>query len=208
MALPLPDRDLLVDVAAGMPGALDALYIRYRLIAYAVALRVTADPGAAEDAVQDAFFGVWRNAGRYSESRGSVKTWLLAIVHHRAVDVVRRRRSVLQLPDAEEVPPPPLWLPDVWPEVAAHLDAVDVRTALASLPAVQRTALELAYFSALSQTEIAARTGAPLGTVKGRLRGGLLALRRGLATDEDRAADRGTGGGSAHQAGPRLLRRA
>ena len=183
-----PDRDLLVDIAAGVPWALDALYTRYRLLAYAVALRITADPMAAEDTVQDAFLGVWRNASGYRESRGTVKTWLLAIVHHRAVDVVRTQRRAIPLPDAEEVPPRPLWTSDVWPEVAALLDAAEVRTALGRLPEVQRNALELAYFGALSQTEIAARTGAPLGTVKGRLRGGLLALRRAFVMDVDQIA--------------------
>src|SRR5689334_19552462 len=84
------DRRALERVAAGEHAALEALYDRYRTMAYSIALRITADAGLAEDVVQDAFLGAWRNAGRYAESRASVKTWLLAIVHHRAVDAVRR----------------------------------------------------------------------------------------------------------------------
>ena len=100
--------------------------------------------------------------------RGSVKTWLLAIVHHRAVDAVRRRRPTNALPESEDVTPAALTTPDVWGEVSADLDATTVRAALDVLPDVQREVIELAYFGGLTQQEIAARTGAPLGTVKGR----------------------------------------
>src|SRR6476659_1273500 len=100
------DREVLERVAAGELDALEQLYDRYRTMAYSIALRITTDPGLAEDVVQDAFLGAWRNAGRYAESRASVKTWLLAIVHHRAVDAVRRRRPTVDLPEREAVPPP------------------------------------------------------------------------------------------------------
>ena len=90
------DRQVLVELSEGRLDALEALYDRYRAMAYAIALRITADPTLAEDVVQDAFLGVWRHAERYVEGRGSVKTWLLAIVHHRAIDAVRRdRKSVV-----------------------------------------------------------------------------------------------------------------
>ena len=86
------DRAVLVRIADGELGALDDLYERYKTMAYSIAYRITNDPTLAEDVVQDAFLGAWRNAARYVEGRGSVKTWLLSIVHHRAIDAVRRRR--------------------------------------------------------------------------------------------------------------------
>ncbi len=174
------DRAVLVRVADGELQALDALYERYKTMAYSIAYRITSDASLAEDVVQDAFLGAWRNAARYVEGRGSVKTWLLSIVHHRAIDAVRRRRPTTNLPEQEAVPPASLRLPDVWAEVSANLDAERVRAALAVLSDVQREAIELAYFGGLTQTEIAERTGTPLGTVKSRMRLGLLALRREL----------------------------
>ena len=177
------DRQVLVELGEGRLDALEALYDRYRAMAYAIALRITADPTLAEDVIQDAFLGVWRHAERYVEGRGSVKTWLLAIVHHRAIDAVRRRRPASELPDPELPAPPQLVTADVWPEVAGRLDAAEIRTAMAHLSDVQREAIELAYWGGLSQTEIAGRTGAPLGTVKSRMRLGLLALRRGMTAD-------------------------
>jgi len=174
------DRDVLERVAAGQLDALETLYDRYRTMAYSIALRITADASLAEDVVQDAFLGAWRNAARYAESRASVKTWLLAIVHHRAVDAVRRRRPTVDLPEREDAPPPQLTLPDLWSEVAGRLDAEAVQGALKALSDVQREAIELAYFGGLTQQEIAVRTNAPLGTVKSRMRLGLLAMRRAL----------------------------
>jgi RNA polymerase sigma-70 factor (ECF subfamily) len=177
------DRAVLARVADGRLEALEELYDRYRTMAYSIALRITADPTAAEDVVQDAFLGAWRNAARYEPRRGSVKTWLLSIVHHRAVDAVRRRRPTIELPDREDVPPSSMTLPDLWPEVEAGLDRSAVRSALAGLSDVQREAIELAYFGGLTQQEIAARTNTPLGTVKSRMRLGLLAMRRTLLGD-------------------------
>ncbi len=176
------DEELLAGLAAGRLEALDALYERYASMAYGIARRITGDDTLAEDVVQDAFLGAWRSADRYVAGRGSVKTWLLAIVHHRAIDVVRRRRPVSELPEEQEGArtPDKLIVPDLWGEVAGRLDAEAVRTALATLPEQQRQAVELAYFGGLSQTEIADRTGVPLGTVKSRVRLALVALRREL----------------------------
>jgi RNA polymerase sigma-70 factor (ECF subfamily) len=174
------DRAVLVRLADGELDALEDLYDRYKTMAYSIAYRITNDATLAEDVVQDAFLGVWRNAARYVEGRGSVKTWLLAIVHHRAIDAIRRRRPTIELPDVEAPPEAAFTLPDVWAEVAAGLDAETVRGALAALSDVQREAIELAYFGGLTQQEIADRTAAPLGTVKSRMRLGLLAMRRGL----------------------------
>ena len=174
------DRAVLVRLADGELDALEELYDRYKTMAYSIAYRITNDTTLAEDVVQDAFLGCWRNAARYVEGRGSVKTWLLAIVHHRAIDAVRRRRPTTELPDLELPPPAALTEPDVWMEVAAGLDADRVQRALADLSDVQREALELAYFGGLTQQEIADRTATPLGTVKSRMRLGLLAMRRRL----------------------------
>ena len=178
------DRACLVRIAAGELHALDELYERYKTMAYSIAYRITNDATLAEDVVQDAFLGAWRNAERYIAGRGSVKTWLLSIVHHRAIDAVRRRKPTSELPDIEVVPPPQFRLPDVWAEVAAGLDADDVRRALGTLSDVQREAIELAYFGGLTQQEVADRTNTPLGTVKSRMRLGLLAMRRVLTPDE------------------------
>ena len=194
------DRAVLARVAAGDLAALEELYERYRTMAYSLALRITADPAVAEDVVQDAFLGVWRNVARYVEGRGSVRTWFLSIVHHRAIDAIRRRRPSMSLPDPEAGPSPAaLRLPDVWSEVAGRLDAAAIRRALADLTDVQREALELGYFGGLTQQEIAERTGAPLGTVKSRVRLGLMALRAMLSAEvlsDPPPRSRPVGGGS------------
>ena len=182
------DQSVLGRIADGELGALDELYERYKTMAYSIAYRITNDATLAEDVVQDAFLGAWRNAARYIEGRGSVKTWLLAIVHHRAIDAVRRRRPTIELPEREAVPPAELRLPDVWAEVSSRLDADTVREALAVLSDVQREAIELAYFGGLTQVEVAERTAAPLGTVKSRMRLGLLAMRRVLLEAESETA--------------------
>ncbi len=178
------DQAVLARMSDGDLQALDELYDRYKTMAYSIALRITNDATLSEDVVQEAFLGVWRNAARYAPGKGSVKTWLLAIVHHRAIDAVRRRRPTAELPDVETVPPPQFQLPDVWGEVSASLDAATVRGALDALTEVQREAIELAYYGGLTQQEIAERTGTPLGTVKSRIRLGLLAMRRVLDGEE------------------------
>src|SRR5919107_5724993 len=91
------DETLLERVAGGNADALSELYERYRTVSYSVALKITADPGAAEDVVQEAFLGVWRNAARYASARGSVRTWILAVVRHRAIGALRRRRPTTDL---------------------------------------------------------------------------------------------------------------
>ena len=168
--------------------ALGILYDRYAAMAYSIAQRITNDPALAEDVVQEAFLGAWRNAGRYRADRGSVKTWLMSIVHHRAIDAVRRRKHTSELPDAELAPPPQFQMPDVWAAVSASLDADDIRRALGVLTGVQRVAIELAYFGGLTYQEVAVRTGAPLGTVKSRIRLGLLAMRRALVVPDGAAS--------------------
>ncbi len=188
------DRDVLVRVAVGELDALEELYDRYKTMAYSIAYRITNDASLAEDVVQDAFLGAWRNAAKYVEGRGSVKTWLLSIVHHRAIDAIRRRRPTSELPEPTEAPPAALTEPDIWAEVASGLDAEMVRGAMDVLSPPQREAIELAYFGGLTQVEIADRTGAPLGTVKSRMRLGLLAM-RGFLVGEGDGRDAGTLGG-------------
>jgi RNA polymerase sigma-70 factor (ECF subfamily) len=118
-----------------------------------------------------------------------VKTWVLSIVHHRAVDAVRRRRPTTELPEREEAPPLALQAPDIWHDVAAGLDREEIAAAMETLSPVQREAIELAYWGGLTQQEISERTGTPLGTVKSRVRLGLLSLRRALVGDEDGLSD-------------------
>jgi RNA polymerase sigma factor (sigma-70 family) len=189
------DAGLLARVAAGDATALADLYDRYRTLSYSIALKVTRDATAAEDVVQEAFLGVWRNAGRFDASRASVRTWLLSITHHRAVDAVRRRRPTTELPDAEATAPPTMVVPDVWGEVAGRLDRDAIIGALGTLPAAQREAIELAYYGGLTQQEIATRTDTPLGTVKSRVRLGLLSLRRVLAEADGSAGADAQGAG-------------
>jgi len=174
------DRAVLEQVASGRHEAIGELYERYKTMTFALALRITGDSALAEDVVQDAFVGAWRNASRYEPGRGSVKTWLLSIVHHRAIDATRRRRPTTELPEGDGPTPEPLILPSPWMEVAGRLDRDAIQSALATLSVVQREAIELGYFGGLTQLEISARTGAPLGTVKSRMRLGLLALRTAL----------------------------
>jgi len=181
-------------LASGDLGALDRLYEQYGAMAFSIAYRITGDRSAAEDVVQDAFLGAWRNAGRYADARGSVRTWLLSIVHHRAIDAIRRRRPTVELPDSEAVLPDTLTLPDTWGDVELRLDREAVQGALTRISAVQREAIELAYFGGLTQTEIAERTGVPLGTVKGRLRLGLRGMRAALMPFDTRTGDGGSGG--------------
>ena len=171
------DEGLLAIAAEGVQEAMAVLFDRYQGLMYGLALRITADASAAQDVVQEAFLGIWRNASRFDPSRASGRTWMLAIAHHRAIDVVRGRHPSETLELGDVTPPPSLVAPDIWGEVRQRLDASSVREALARLAPLQREAIELAYFGGLTQPDIAARTGAPLGTVKGRVRLGLQALR-------------------------------
>ncbi|MGH2364701.1 MAG: sigma-70 family RNA polymerase sigma factor [Chloroflexota bacterium] len=183
-SLPADERDrrLLERVATERdPDALARLYDAYAGLAYSLTLRMLRDPGLAEDVVQEAFFNVWRNAGRFELARGSVHTWLLSIVHNLTIDKLRRARRKhsldVGLDAAEEV----LEAPDVWRDVSARLETERIRQGLSGLPSEQRRTIELAYYGGCTQTEIAARLHIPLGTVKGRLRLGLDKLRLALA---------------------------
>jgi RNA polymerase sigma-70 factor, ECF subfamily len=180
----LSDEVLLARAADGRQEAIAVLFDRHQGSMYGLALRITGDDASAQDAVQDAFVSIWRNASRFDASRASARSWMLAIAHHRAIDTVRRRRPLSPIPETESSVPAALVVPDAWAEVTARLDAAMIRRALDRLSAVQREVLELAYFAGLTQQDIAARTGTPLGTVKSRARLGLLALRTELEAIE------------------------
>jgi RNA polymerase sigma-70 factor (ECF subfamily) len=176
------DAALVAAIAAGDAGALDLLYCRYRSLAYAAAIALLREPSAAEDALHDAFLGVWRGAKSFQPARGSCRAWLLTIVRHAAIDQLRVRRVASQPPDSLRD-----WIDaarddatDVFAAVAGAADAGRLRAALRGLPPAQRDAVELAFFAGLTHGEIAARTGVPLGTVKGRVRLGLRRLRQDL----------------------------
>jgi RNA polymerase sigma-70 factor (ECF subfamily) len=174
----LSDEALLARLIDRDTDAFGALYDRHSRMAFGLAYRMLGDPAAAEDVVQVAFLSVWRQAETFRPDRSAVRTWVLSIVHHRAVDRLRRR-------DAREVVEAVFDTPqdrvddqvDVEHQVDALLETQRLRVALAALPADQRRAIELAYFAGHSHSEIARMLGIPIGTVKGRLRIGLQKLR-------------------------------
>jgi RNA polymerase sigma-70 factor, ECF subfamily len=174
------DADLLVRVTAGDAAAFELLYDRHSSAAYGLAYRILGEPAAAEDVLQDAFLTVWRQAATFGPQRGTVRAWLLAIVHHRAIDHVRRRayreERLLAL-DAVTDPPDS---DDTWEQVRRSVAGQHVRAALAQLPPDQRRSIVLAYFGGYTQDEIARLLGVPRGTVKGRLRIGLRKMRHHL----------------------------
>lgn len=171
------DEALLDAITARDDRALAALYDRYGGLAFALAYRILGDRGAAEDVVQDVFLSVWRRAGSFQTGRGSVRTWLLSIVHHRAIDRLRgttgRARQDAPLDEVDRV----VSAEDPWREVSTTLQREVLKRGLATLPDTQRETIELAYFGGYTQNEIAQRMAVPLGTVKGRMRIGLQKLR-------------------------------
>lgn len=176
------DDALVQAIVRRDPDALADLYDRYGRLAFGLAYRILNDASAAEEVVQDAFLRTWQQAASFNTARGTVRTWLLTIVHHRAIDVLRgqfgRRQADVGL-DAVEYR---LAAPDVWGTVVRQLQREQVQVAVWALPDDQRQAIELAYFAGLTHNEIAERTGVPLGTVKSRLRLGLHKLHDALAS--------------------------
>lgn len=172
------DRELFARLREGDEDAFRGLFDRYAPTAKALALRVVRQAHLAEEIVQEAFMAVWKNPDGYDADRGSVRSWLMGTVHHRAVDLVRREEAYRRR--TEEA------IPGAYEDQADHADEVVeaiglpeerriVRAALAELPEEQRRVLELMYFDGKSQTQIAEATGLPLGTVKSRA---LLGMRR------------------------------
>jgi RNA polymerase sigma-70 factor (ECF subfamily) len=177
------DRDLMSRVEHGDEEAFRGLFRRYAPTARALAIRVVRQPNLAEEIVQEAFLALWKQPQGYDRQRGSVRSWLMGMVHHRAVDMVRReeahrRRVEAAIPEAS-VPDP-----DPADQVAEDVDLPGerraVRAALDLLPAEQRQVIELMYFDGLSQSAIAGRLGLPLGTVKSRTLLGMRRLRGSL----------------------------
>ena len=175
----LDDEAIITAIQHRDHSALAALYDQYGGLALGVAYRILGERGAAEDVVQEAFLAVWRRAESFQAGRGSVRSWLLAIVHNGAIDRRRgRHRRELDHVDIEAVAYRlQTGAEDTFATVAETLDAEQVRRAITGLPIDQRQAIELAYFSGLTHQEIADQTGTPLGTVKSRLRLGLHKLR-------------------------------
>ena len=174
------DEALLALVAREDEEALAQLYDRYSRVAYGLALRVVRDPALAEDAVQEAFLTLWRTAAGFRSDRAKPSTWILTLVHRRAVDVVRReeRRRAAPLEPGDE--------PDAFGLATdEEIELTDrrrlVQQALRQLPDEQREALELAYYGGLTQSELAERLAVPLGTIKSRMFTGLRRLRDILA---------------------------
>jgi RNA polymerase sigma-70 factor (ECF subfamily) len=170
------DRALMRQLVARDLRALETLYDRHHQIALGLACKIVRDRGLAEDVVQDAFLALWRQPERYDPTRGTARGWLLAVVHHRSVDKLRRRGAAgyqcdLSATLADTHAPDPC-------ELAADREqATQLHVALALLPHEQRRALELAYLQGRTHTEIATLMDCPLGTVKGRIRIGLARLR-------------------------------
>jgi len=170
------DEALIAAIQGRDVVALELLYERHRVLAYSLALRSLASESDAEDVVQEAFLNVWRAALTYKPERSTARSWILSIVHHRAIDKLRGRKSRVQPVALEEG----MNVPDsanVWREVANNLNGEDVRIALQTLPAEQRETIELAYFQGYTHTQISEMMHVPLGTVKGRMRIGLHKLK-------------------------------
>jgi len=177
----LADEDLMQLVQRGQAPAFDLIYERHAQAAFSLAYRIAGTRNLAEDVVQEAFLSIWRAGGRYERARGSVRTWVLGIVHHRAIDALRRSAVHETRRASDEGIAERLEggvRTDV--EAARHEEAETVRAAIEQLPADQSRVIELAYFGGFTHTEIAELLDAPVGTIKGRMRLGLMKLRSAL----------------------------
>ena len=179
------DQDAILArrIRSGDREAIGELYDRYAGIAMAVAIRVLRDRGAAEDVVHDAFVAVWQKIDRFDVASGSLRSWLLTIVRNRAIDRLRRVRPTA---DVDELDSRSLLRSTPNPTLDAAIASIDRRAlaaAVATLPAEQRQAVELAYFEGLTYREVAVRVGIPPGTASGRLRLALVKLREALAPE-------------------------
>jgi len=179
----LSDEAVVALTARSDEVALAELYDRFGRTAFGLALRVLRDESLAEDAVQEAFLAVWRGAARFIPERAKASTWIMTLVHRRAVDLVRReeRRRADQLPEGEIGDGGPSAGEEVW----LRLERERVQAALRLLPDQQREAIELAYYGGFTQSELAERLGEPLGTIKSRMFAGLARLRELLEQPQD-----------------------
>lgn len=173
---PNDDSVLLERVRRGDDTAMAALYDRYSRIVYSVSLRVLRDGAAAEDVLQEIFMQVWRNPGSFLETKGSLGGWLAVVARNRSIDSLRRRRPTDSVEDVALASPYNL------AEEAERNSLMErARAVIVNLPHEQRKLLEMAFFEGLTHTEIAEVTGDPLGTVKTRIRSGLLTLRKAFS---------------------------
>ena len=175
----LSDEALLSLVATSDEDALAELYDRFGGVAYGLALRILRDEALAQDAVQEAFLSVWRTADRFLAERARASTWILTIVHRRAVDLVRRED--IRRGEPLEAAPEPTAAETVEGEATLGFQRRVVQEALRRLPPDQREALELGYYGGLTQSQVAEQLGQPLGTIKSRMFTGLARLRELLA---------------------------
>jgi RNA polymerase sigma-70 factor, ECF subfamily len=173
------DEALLSLVASSDDQALAELYDRFGGVAYGLALRILRDESLAQDAVQEAFLAVWRTADRFLAERARASTWILTLVHRRAVDLVRRQER--RRGEPLEAVPEPVAPEQVEEQATIRFQRQVVQEALRRLPPEQREALELGYYAGLTQSELAERLGQPLGTIKSRMFTGLTRLRDLLA---------------------------
>jgi RNA polymerase sigma-70 factor (ECF subfamily) len=177
----LADEDLMQLMRRGDPRAFEAVYERHSGAAFSLAYRMVGRGNVAEDVVQEAFLSIWRSGARYERARGSVRTWVLGIVHHRAIDQLRRSSVHSKRRASDEGLEEHLESGERTDlEVARRDEAQAIRTAMESLPPEQSHVIELAYFGGFTHTEIADILETPVGTVKGRMRLGLDKLRNSL----------------------------
>lgn len=178
---PIADDQLVRRIAAGDAAALEALYDRYVRQCFGLALRMVSEPALAEEVVQEVFLKLWTSPGSYSSQKGAFASWLLSLVHHRCVDQLRKRSRTEVALDTDEPSSILNTEPDPQPDPGEQVWVMEqqrvVRQALTQIPENQRLVLELAYFGGLSQSQIAEKLSQPLGTVKTRMRMGLLNLR-------------------------------
>lgn len=175
----LADEMLIDLIVQREEAALGVLYDRYAALVYAIALRVTGDRQTAEEVMQDVFQNIWQTAGGFRPQTGVVAGWIIGIARHRAIDVLRskRERGRNREVTGVEIRMVSLSVGGIEGDVEQRALREAVRAALAELPPAQRQAIEMAYYGGFTQTEIAERLGEPLGTVKTRLRLGLMKLR-------------------------------
>jgi RNA polymerase sigma-70 factor, ECF subfamily len=173
----LADEDLISLLGDGDAQALALLYDRHSRAAFSLSYRMMGDRQAAEDLAQDAFLKVWRSAGSYRAERGSVRTWILSIVHNRGIDQLRSQASRRRTQDKVEATAPRSQPSEAFAETWRNSQRDQVREALNTLPSEQLKILEFAYFSGYTHVEISDLLGLPLGTVKGRMRLGLKKIR-------------------------------
>lgn len=170
------DNQLVRAIAQGNQASLERLYDRYGGLVYSVALRVLANRADAEEILQDTFVQLWRKAAQFDAERGSLSAWLLVMARNRAISLLRRK-DPLRDADADDTRVESSYQPENF--LIGRELLGKIRKAMEDLPAAQRAAIEMGYFEGLSQSEIARRTGDPLGTIKTRMRSALQALREG-----------------------------